>query len=220
MTTRDLLLRNILERPDDLPARQVYADYLEEHREEALAEFIRVQIAVEPMRNSAHWRGAPRTKRVLLLNKERKIKLPSEIRPLGWQYSFNGTNWRAPAWQRAFQDTCALTVRNGFPYQLACTLEWFTEANAREAFGKWPIESVVLVDRRPIESGGEFLWFYHKSMEPSGQDHWIPNRIVHLVIRHSFHPTEAAAYADLDAACVAYGRRLAGLPALKEMASV
>src|SRR5438552_3731260 len=50
MTDDPGLLRAILDDPDDDGLRLVYADWLEEHGEPERAEFIRVQLELEPHR--------------------------------------------------------------------------------------------------------------------------------------------------------------------------
>ena len=51
MTDRDALLRTIVENPDDDTPRLVYADWLDDHGEAAEAEFVRVQVELEPVRD-------------------------------------------------------------------------------------------------------------------------------------------------------------------------
>src|SRR5438309_7067053 len=62
MSDRDALLAAIREAPRDDAPRLIYADWLDEHGEADLAEFIRVQIEIEPFRRLAgdldRWRRA------------------------------------------------------------------------------------------------------------------------------------------------------------------
>src|SRR4051794_17924189 len=51
----DLLLR-LLDRPHDWAARLVYADWLEDHREDALAEAVRLDVAMTSVINRRHRR--------------------------------------------------------------------------------------------------------------------------------------------------------------------
>src|SRR5687768_1094845 len=50
MSDRDALLRAIIDNPDDDAPRLVYADWLDEHGDPDLAEFIRLQIEIEALR--------------------------------------------------------------------------------------------------------------------------------------------------------------------------
>lgn len=118
-------------------------------------------------------------------------------------------------------------IRNGFVWQVACTLEWFTEERAQDLFSKWPIESVVLVDRRPLASivvVGEYFWSSNNIPDGGYVPRPIWNNLEFIAdlgnldvpdARSRYYRGENSAYSALDSACVSYGRRLAGLTPLK-----
>jgi len=86
MTEREALLRAVCENPDDDTPRLVFADWLEEHGEEARAEFIRVQISRCHQRdNSPGWVACWNREKELLAANEAawRAELPAEQ---GWEW--------------------------------------------------------------------------------------------------------------------------------------
>src|SRR5262245_33286356 len=62
MSDRDTFLRAIRANPDDDTLRLVFADWLDEHNDPARAEFIRVQVELEPIRDQI---DTPRVRQLL-----------------------------------------------------------------------------------------------------------------------------------------------------------
>jgi uncharacterized protein (TIGR02996 family) len=84
MSTADAFLRDICEHPDDEAPRLVYADWLDEHGDEARAEFIRVECELEHTEEyGPRWREL--TARQLALIRAHKKEWAAPFK--GWTYS-------------------------------------------------------------------------------------------------------------------------------------
>ena len=101
MNDRDALFRTILENPDDDAPRLVFADWLEEHGEEARAEFIRVQCEL-----AARAPGDPR--RQILQEREAQLL---RLHGSAWLKGFpvQGSR-RIFSWRRGFVGAITLSI--------------------------------------------------------------------------------------------------------------
>lgn len=123
-----------------------------------------------------------------------------------------------------FSGTPAVSYSRGFVSAVTLPTATFLD-RARELFAGNPIERVVLSDRRPQRTGGVAIWYsqLHGGTAGISQQHLAPDELFGLLpgqpqrIRGhrlaAFSSVDSAVSA-LSAACVAYGRRLAGLPEL------
>lgn len=244
MTTRDSLLRAILADPASDARRLVYADWLEEYGGESdrlRAEFIRVQVelarlegrdvrAVVPSGETlAAILGATlEWQRANLRRREREL------------YHHHFRQWAAPNAHlyltfhvgtddgRRGNSWCV--YRRGFLAEVGLALADFAEDNALALFSAHPVEAVTLTDREPANLTAErFNWAADEGMDDPGRCFgpahipWalaVPHLIGATVRRGTglqwlfYYPSERAACDSLSAACVAYGRDLAGLAAL------
>lgn len=274
-STRDELLRSVLENPDDDQPRLVMADWLEENGEPERAEFIRVQCELartakdETTRIRTNDREAalmvlraqregfgtievlhdpfphrdictvirvvPNKRFEALRRRERELLQsnvewgitfaaifhPDKPVPGGW-YGYGGcAGHGGPAvtwdWKRGFVGSI----------QIDCD-DFMRHADA--IFKAEPVVEVRLSDKHPLPSPNEeidyrFQWMpvYHESYPH--QVHWElaglldKDEVMKVtwasgLLMYAYRTAEEA-NAALSDACVAYGRKLAGLPPIK-----
>src|SRR5262245_37983065 len=142
MTDQEVLLRSILESPDDDAPRLILADWLEEHGEPERAEFIRVQIekalcanATHPRHGEGRYRARLTSRAGALWKRHKRLWLP---------------------WDPA--ELC-VTSQRGFAARVTCGTSWFLR-NAKALFCAEPVTSVSLRDRRPFYRGREYVWHW------------------------------------------------------------
>lgn len=190
MTDRAALLRAVLVDPFDLHARAVYADYLAEHGDAG--------DRLDADSIHAALRGS--------------------------------TDYAVTAFARA----CAripgdpgVAVRYGFAWKVEyATLDEFLAA-APALFAAEPVVVVRVGDRRPIQAGTSYFWWYWRGVSAEADD--LPGAVFRRLpggrgrIRpyddgtdYRAYPSRATANADLSAALVNHGRRLAGLDPLPD----
>jgi uncharacterized protein (TIGR02996 family) len=228
------LMRAILEEPDADFHRLAYADWLEDRGEPEHAGFIRDCCLVlarhtdcpTRLRDAAAGRPVPprcgaceyclaRRRGERFCARHPWIDLPSyavafEPTPLDGEILAGGGG-------------PTLVVRRGFVAEVALALADF-ERHARDIFSAHPVERVALSGRAPYWNGAGHTW-YDSSR---GVDPFVAN--IHerselppaLFVRlegqaggeHRWraYPSRQAALDALSAACVAFGRSLAGLP--------
>lgn len=245
MTERDMLLRAVLMDPaDDFP-RLVFADWLDEHGECDLAEFIRVQVELEPLRMHGHGTTSPA--RALCLKCDRAARLEQRERGmlelhLGvLRHGLPGDPYRTEHlgsegfavdfWldKRAKPPVAyRARFRRGFVAEITLPLDAFLR-HAGALFSAAPIERVTLSDRRPhqpsFDPDRRWMW----CMQPFRDDgDRLPDDLFTLLsgpTDEGMYPNGASirrydtadlALADLSAACVRYGRSIAGLPAVPQ----
>jgi uncharacterized protein (TIGR02996 family) len=115
MTPEDALLRAIVEEPDnDLP-RLIYADWLEEHGAAARAEFIRVQVELEPLREQ--WANEQREAL------ERREEVLLREHRLAWE-------WGSTPLSEKFREEITTVFRRGFVETIGLPVQWFLEDGA------------------------------------------------------------------------------------------
>ncbi len=87
---------------------------------------------------------------------------------------------------------------------------------AKRLFETCPLEAVTLSDREPYETGDHWFWSTLEHDDLRGGRAGLPDAIRDHMGRgyHGPYPTASAALAALSAACVNYGRQLAGLAPL------
>jgi uncharacterized protein (TIGR02996 family) len=215
MSDQNALLWAILEDPADDLRRLVFADWLEEHGDEsgrARAEFIRVQIErshIQPL-------GPPDQ---ALAYREARLWLA--LRHL----------WHPGPLPLATLDDLG-AWRRGFPARLTTYTGLFM-SQAGAMFAAAPIGQVILTDKRPLEyrwpvrpswgwfDGSRRLSYGDQERCPAEMDpEELPFALWQAYKRGRQggqkwqHPDEESALSALSAACVSYGRRQAGLPAL------
>jgi uncharacterized protein (TIGR02996 family) len=215
VTDKEALLRSVLLDPAADNARLIYAEYIEEHEPER-AEFVRVQVELanlgcdaEPHHVTIHGEhcrplGNNLTTCEVLGKRAKSLWLMS----LGWSFPFVGEyDW----------------FSRGFVSEVRLPLAAFL-AHAGALFAAHPVTAVRLTDREPHAAHvpGNFWWFRSLQQGPAvatipdvlWESDSISRTVPHYRVSRHF-PTRAAALDALSAACVAYGRSLAGLPPLK-----
>lgn len=223
------LVRQILTRPADDTPRLVYADWLDEHDQADRAEFIRM--SVEANRSTApcyhdltrppgcptcalHIRADALAREWTdgEINWERWAGLPS----IGWACH----NLTGEPRTKLLRTANGFRFRRGFVDEIRLPLSAFPE-HARDMFAAHPITTVVLSDRAPEEAGAGWSWFTEGFADDPAT---LPPELFHrlggdfdvsMLGQRVTYPTRDAALSTLPAACVAYGRELAGLPPLE-----
>ena len=238
MTTDEALLRAVLLHPGEDTPRLAYADWLDENGHPERAEFIRVQIEL------GRWHhdipdGASDPLRDMRKREQELLGAapPSWAAPVGWWHCDNLRMWKPTphfTFRRGFVAHVACT-----PWRFAggpcvacdggsyaeqpcpdCDGIGTTTGVAASLFAAHPVTGVTLSDREPYRWVGCFYW---------GRETWgdaadaIPDELFLRLPDHglSSNPesmrgfyTHSAALAALSAACVAFGREVAGLPPL------
>jgi uncharacterized protein (TIGR02996 family) len=237
------LQRAIIESPLDLALRHIFADACDEYCETLLAEFVRVQIALDPYLYVSE-------KSVADSERQHRDKLVSRNYTL-WNKLFWSNHWRGikanvinPVnYEMNFREHAAeghrhndsefyykphIAVRNGFPWQVGCCLNWFI-SNAKKLFEQFPITSVVLVNCHPrLSSNAEvtdgMVYWASGDHDEDECRHYVPSQLIPILrggtktrsfSEARYYTDTKQAFAALDEAAVAYGRKLAGLPKLK-----
>jgi uncharacterized protein (TIGR02996 family) len=165
VTDRDALLEVIRRDPaDDLP-RLAFADLLDEQGEAERAEFIRVQVELEPLRCwSDGTLGEPlndaevaELRRYNALRRRERELMTSNVVPI-WR------SWAAPANRLTPQGALFsdhVFFRRGFVWRVHCTLAAWREHGPAVVRAQ-PIERAELSDRRPWVHAPDtdyVLWF-------------------------------------------------------------
>lgn len=230
--TQSQLLRAILLDPADDTARLVYADWLEENGEAARAEFIRVQCQLAKWScnfkqtkeqpgwfhdcgtdERGYWLCQP------LRSRERELwdYWPNWVRslpliPFHNHHEFNtvAKGHMAVVWERGFIASVVLLLAE-------------FEDHAASIFAAHPVTSVRLSDRQTYSNTGP-TWYRRGRTTPSAlvpERAEIPRSLFNLlpeydrgVDRWKTYSSDESAHAALSAACVQWGRELAGLPPL------
>lgn len=209
------LLAAVLAAPAaDLP-RLVLADWLDERGWAARAELIRVQIDLA--RGTCHHVGDQ--------NVPGCERCPARVR----DRALRGTDGPAGLWP-LFGDSLpgveAFDTARGFVAAVRLPTADFMP-HARALFTAHPIERVRLSDLRPNEDddpGESGVWMrarardgFNPPEERAAHRYGLPNRLFDRLAggdrgrEVAVYETEEAAWADLSAACVAFGREIVGL---------
>jgi uncharacterized protein (TIGR02996 family) len=199
MTDGDALLRAVLLDPACDTARLVYTDWLEENGQHERAVWLRAAVR-EKLGPFVFPPGTPAVFAVLcgesgdwdMMGRPSAVKLADAIPGVSY------------------------TVSRGFVSAVTCTQADFL-AHAASIFAAHPVERVTITGTEPEQINqfpgtSQWTFFVGDAAVEGGSRRHIAHRLwVH--IKRSWYPTRAAADAALSAACVAYGRALAGLPA-------
>lgn len=212
------LLRAILADPADDTARLAYSDALEEEGQDRLANFVRRQMVGEPV-TPALMALIP-FEGILECQPHQTVRV-AEAR----QATVTAPSGAALVWRR------------GFVVEVSCTAADFIR-HAAALFAAHPVERVTLTDREPDEYGQLYWWTncyrggmgYEAASDlpdciylllssvvpkyPSPAGLRGGSSIYDMRRRGTGFATREAALDALVRTCVAYGRRLAGLPAL------
>lgn len=123
---------------------------------------------------------------------------------------------------RSRRELARWSFRRGFVASVTLTLQQFLD-HAAALFRAAPIEEVRLSDRRPIHHEHSDLYVWEVYGSDLAGAFLLPEELFRLLPGCNGEAwrweaaTEALAQSALSAACVLYGRRLAGLPDLKEV---
>jgi len=224
---RAAMLRQIIEWPDDDAPRLVYADWLDEHGDHERAEFIRVGIEYAGLQKTCICGSCVRLRGGGQHHNGRcdGHYLRQQTMRLAMKHSIDWFALPGPPNTSNFD--------RGFVSMVQMECAAFMQ-HAASIFAAHPVTRVVLVDKRPFLSRGDheygFSWWRSRSwghithpsdnsnlpddlfewcglLHPKSRLIWDgPQTNQHL----GFH-TESAAIDALSAACVYYGRELAGL---------
>ncbi len=226
-TDRRSFLRAICENPADDVVRLVYADWLEENGERSLhAEMIRLQIGGRvPSNRPGRWvKAAIGESGGSLLEwtngfgkQDRSITAYATREGVVAYSAFTAGSDERNAQRRR------ILITRGFVSRVSLSCKVFMQ-HAGALFAEHPITEVRLTDRTarhglpfpPLHFGWQIL----QVIQPATANYMIPTEIFSRMVetgglsnwRH--YVGVDAANTSLSAACVSYGRSLAGLPAL------
>jgi uncharacterized protein (TIGR02996 family) len=229
VTDLQQLHRAILLDPSDDVARLAYADALEEQGGDTHAEFIRLQIELWRKNQPGPVAGSVMTGSTVVLY-ERQDELAR-----GFSWRWLGSTLRhevigkaradgpATVWRSRLGDSTA-EFRRGFVWEVGLMLAEFM-LHATDLFSTHPVTSVVLMDCHPVSHDGCWVWYdtrhtWHGTASILRQSYQVPaEQFGHFPgsdhgNQSRLYPDEPSARRAFSAACVAYGRSLAGLPPL------
>lgn len=200
------LLRAILHDPYNDALRLVYADWLDEHGDPDRAEFIRLQIELDPYIG-------------MLIPKEFGVQV-QRVQQLATKY----IHVQEHPWSMAHPMQLSIGWRRGFPWRVIGNLQdWHN--NAAALLRTQPITSLRIKDRAPSNirggSGGRRTWaWFNADLVSSSPRHETDNRLPGYLFgaarRRNFTSADEAIYwASLG--MVNFARETIGLPLLKEV---
>ncbi len=243
MSDGDALLRAILMNPADDVARLVYADWLQENGHGDRAALIRLGVEIGGVEMRCQKKGLPlshmwpHAEQIGPLFVSRCRCRPCSLARAEFCVACELAESHGTEEEMRFAAIGAgFRRRRGFVSEIRLRLESFM-THAKWLFSAHPIERVTLTDR--LTSGDEYpeegnslwrAWFRDgtpaQSMWPNFR-YYLPAPIFDRLSRGSlelnalgtqglrrYQVYQRPAYPDLSLACVAYGRSLAGLPAL------
>jgi uncharacterized protein (TIGR02996 family) len=207
MSGQAAFLKAVIAAPDDDLPRLIYADWLDE-RGDPRGEFIRCQIELEqyrPLVVNGETYDVTTTGDAGHADALRRRERELQSCPL--------SQWRE--WCNPLIDLGAgwtWTMRRGFVESVTCTLaDWLAHGPAvvRAA----PVQAVQMSGRRPVHgrTAGLFYWYRWPQYDPE-RYHLAPPLFAALrggsmeFDNTRGYPTEAAALADLSAACIAWAK--------------
>lgn len=203
--TGSALLRTICERPEDDCARLVFADWLEEQGEGERAEFVRVQVAVEPWRSICAHHDGGRTKCPGCVLRRRERELLHHIGHWhAWTASIPTTDAIAnldtpPNVERDWSPRWWVRFRRGFI------------ASVRTTAALWLAHGPAIVAVQPVERVRLSDWeLLRPNNVPDPWPAWLGEFTPRLP--SGMLTYEQDALDMLSAACVALARDRAGLP--------
>lgn len=227
MTTIDqqqaALLRAICQRPDDMQARLVYADWCEDNGQEARAEFVRVQCRISKGCKFNVCDGTGRNvvspcPCALLRNREQKLLeahgrwwVPPEVAKVsGYQHgSWPFSQPRGEPW----------LFRNGFVESITTTsTAWL--AHGSQIVAATPVRTVILSDRKPQHYHRQDFDVWGWRSTSDGESYYLSPELWQIMaelysgnVNGSWVDLNSrkAAFDALSAAAVVWARRQAGL---------
>lgn len=209
-TDRDCLLAAVLAAPGDIAPRLALADWYEENGENLRAAYTRLPGPIVYRRERyGRWR----------------LSYGGDVDQVPWGI-VNEAFAALPLGVRRELDS--LTVRHGFVEEVSATMAGFMRvAINRRLFRSHPVRTVTISDRRPSNDDDDEPdpYHWHGTSLPTSDVPWgtsaLPVSISNL-LGSDFWRYESlqAAHADLSSACVAYGRKRAGLEPVKELVHV
>jgi uncharacterized protein (TIGR02996 family) len=222
VTDGDALLRAILVNPADDAPRLAYADWLDEQGRDVQAKYVRM--AIDLVRNTRA--GYGHEVGVVLRGLERKFGDEWFGFPIRTVAQVEAARRKGPA-GGCCNDYCdnmacdcidrvaRYEFGRGLPSGLICRLDDFM-IHAHDLFSRFPLTDVSFPGWLPYRSlAGQFGW--SADDERFNQPDWIPDplwKFLEPVGQRRSYPTAANALEALRAACIAYGRSLAGLEPL------
>lgn len=138
LTTKDVLLADILANPDDDVPRLIYADYIDDAEPER-AEFIRLQIKIAGLLSCP--RSSPLRKRQQQILRKKNAKAWFNVFPSEKGFEVRNGNY---LWYYAIPHKKAI-IRRGFVNEIVCTSAELLE-NDGSIFVRHPVERVRLSD--------------------------------------------------------------------------
>lgn len=173
MNIGETLLKAVINNPNDITYRLVYADYLEEEGN-PYGEFIRVQCELyeletskvplhkgfEPVGNNIVFAPKAKTNPLWVARERRKRELRSRQKELFETLSiFEGCNRFV---KLLLEDGVGLTItyRQGFIEKISCSLESWDRVGS-VLVRKFPLTEVVLSDKKPFSSSyHSYGWYW------------------------------------------------------------
>lgn len=231
-THRASFIRSIVERPDDVQTRLIYADWLEGYGDEAdqqRAEFVRVQCELSRMGPRPGgfgnvWQAAGRwqQKRDMMKAREKELWFKDEARPQLPRF--------VPEVMMGYTETDVphkrsyCHCRRGMIERIECTqADWIAHGPAIVLSN--PIRQVRLTDREPLHYlvlGHEECQWWLSNPLSSRRDNCEVDEFFHYLknaqpkVAWADYATTDLAHADLSSACILYARTEAGLPEWRE----
>lgn len=236
------LLRAILADPADDTARLAYSDALEEEGQDERAEFVRVQVGLErdwpslyqqpketrgcfPTGPADEW-GECAALQARELDLYKRLGPAPLFGPAWWGLPPSLLHLGSRPTPDPADKWGVYTLRRGFVAEVSCPAAAFVE-HAAALFAAHPVERVTLTDRKPgvrfllsngFDNGG---WIWGRASDysptPAAWPHHLPKPLWEVMAARGAEGPFADQQLALDAlarVCVAYGRHLAGLPAL------
>lgn len=239
MTDGDRLLRTILDDPDEDAPRLVYADWCDENGEPELAEFIRVQVELAGLERVLEEKSAADLTRFPLENRLSALRRRERGLLAGHGFAwlavaFGGRSCEVVVpgtpkeqgevrlgWKGDNLPPFEVEFCRGFVGAITLPTQAFLD-HAAALFAAQPVTRVTLEDRQLLVDRGSYCWERSEEVDawpwrvPAAiVEHWPPGaKLLGLVPDRACYATEADALAALSAACVAFGRAAARLPAL------
>ena len=218
MTTVDHpgFLADIIAHPEDDALRLIYADWLEDHGQPEWAEFIRVQVELDP-----DDRDNRRTQERLNYLRQRERELLNETtyryrRNGHWERSWGCYVWGPPQslWHL---NSKAWTFRRGFVVEIHAPLQTLLD-HLPAVVRRHPVEVVRATDRAPDSAiqGVNGWWdvsWYEEKFEKDPED--LPSEIFSLLDGFTtdedepgwkFYSTQEAAQAALSSALLTWAK--------------
>lgn len=230
------LLDTVLAKPEDDAPRWIISDWLEEHDQLLLANFIRFQLETDAefLRDAILMASdvCIVTEEVSQLNARLSDFWKETSSPNGLNSLLRASMPESLAFEFSASPTCknwtgaTASVERGFVSSISLTMSTFME-HATELFRYNPIDRVYITNKTPgiadDSISNRYGWIYSQSWANPGQPYSLPKEIFDCLPKSLIYtpPTAMPRWSDiykasvaLETACVKYGRKLAGLSPL------